>query len=116
MNNNYKKISNSKLNSMKQFKLFLFISVLAICGIAGITSCSSGGDHSAEQAKINAIADKVWAYSQSHPDGFTLDIRTITEPSEGIAVSYAATQNSNSRSQLNKVVRHALRNDGYVAG
>ena len=116
MNNNYKKISDSKLNSMKQFKLFLFISVLAICGIAGITSCSSGGDHSAEQAKINAIADKVWAYSQSHPDGFTLDIRTITEPSEGIAVSYAATQNSHSRSQLNKVVSHALRNDGYVGG
>ena len=40
----------------------------------------------------------------------------MTEPTEGIAVSYAETQNSHSRDQLDKVVRHALSHDGYVGG
>jgi ABC-type amino acid transport substrate-binding protein len=40
----------------------------------------------------------------------------MTEPTEGIAVSYAATQNSHSRDQLDKVVRHALQHEGYVGG
>ena len=65
---------------------------------------------------VEALADRVWAYSQSHPDGFTLNIRTWAEPSAGIAVSYAATQNSHSRIQLDAVVRHALQHDGYVGG
>ena len=38
----------------------------------------------------------------------------MMEPTEGIAVSYAATQNCHSRNQLNKVVRHALKHNGYV--
>lgn len=65
---------------------------------------------------VESIADRVWAYSQSHPDGFTLNIHTWAEPSTGIAVSYAATQNSHSRCQLGAVVRHALLHDGYVGG
>ncbi|MBP5770779.1 MAG: transporter substrate-binding domain-containing protein [Bacteroidaceae bacterium] len=40
----------------------------------------------------------------------------MTEPTEGVAVSYAETQNSYSRNQLDKVVRHALKHDGYVGG
>ena len=40
----------------------------------------------------------------------------MTEPKEGIVVSYAATQNSHSRDQLDKVVSHALRHEGYVGG
>ncbi|MBQ3771117.1 MAG: transporter substrate-binding domain-containing protein [Bacteroidaceae bacterium] len=40
----------------------------------------------------------------------------MTEPTQGIAVGYAATQNSHSRSQLDKVVAHALQNDGFVGG
>ena len=40
----------------------------------------------------------------------------MTEPTEGIAVSYAATQNSHSRDQLDKVVSHALQHEGYVGG
>ena len=40
----------------------------------------------------------------------------MTQPTEGIAVSYAATQNSHSRNQLDKVVSHALEHDGYVGG
>jgi ABC-type amino acid transport substrate-binding protein len=40
----------------------------------------------------------------------------MTEPTEGIAVSYAETQNSHSRNQLGKVVSHALSHDGFVGG
>ncbi|MBR3432353.1 MAG: transporter substrate-binding domain-containing protein [Bacteroidaceae bacterium] len=40
----------------------------------------------------------------------------MTKPTEGIAVGYAATQNSHSREQLEEVVSHALQHDGYVGG
>ncbi len=101
---------------MKKIKLWLLIAALAICGATSIAACSADKDDQTEQSLADSIADKVWAFSQSHPDGFTLDIRTMTEPSEGIAVSYAATQGCHSREQLGKVVSHALQNDGYVGG
>lgn len=101
---------------MKKIKLWLLIGVLALCGVTSLAACSADKDDLTEQSLADSIADKVWTFSQSHPDGFTLDIRTMTEPSEGIAVSYAATQGCHSREQLGKVVSHALQNDGYVGG
>ena len=95
---------------------WLLITVLTIYGTAGFASCSSNEGNSTEQSNITNIADKVWAYSQTHPDGFTINISTMTKPTEGIAVGYAATQNSHSREQLEKVVSHALQHDGYVGG
>ena len=89
--------------------------ILSLCCATVLSACSKS-DNSVEQDSITSISDKVWAFSQSHPDGFTLDIRTMTEPTEGIAVSYAETQNSHSRNQLDKVVSHALSHDGYVGG
>ena len=86
----------------------LLVAVLAIGMTVGVSSCSSNKENVRELGNITRIADQVWAFSQSHPDGFTLDIRTMSEPAEGIAVSYAATQGSHSREQLDKVVRHAL--------
>jgi hypothetical protein len=38
----------------------------------------------------------------------------MTMPTKGIAVSYAATQNSHSRESLTFVVEHALNHGGYV--
>lgn len=96
-------------------KNWLLITVLAICGAVGFSSCSSSKDNASDKG-ITMLADKVWAYSKTHPDGFMLDIRTMTDPKEGIAVSYAETQNSHSRAQLDKVVRHAVQHDGYVGG
>jgi len=84
------------------------------CGPAP-SDCSAGACATTPD-DASAIADKVWAFGQAHPDGFTLDIRTMTEPTEGIVVSYAATQDSHSREQLDKVVEHALRHDGYAGG
>ena len=97
-------------------KLFCFLTViLTLCSSKVLAACSNYGTPT-EQDSITPISDKVWTFSQSHPDGFTLDIRTMTEPAEGIAVSYAETQNSHSRDQLDKVVSHALCHDGYVGG
>ena len=101
---------------LERLKTWFLIAVLTISGTVCFASCSSNEDNATEQSNISVIAEKVWAFSQTHPDGFTIDIRTMTEPTEGIAVSYAATQNSHSRDQLDKVVSHALRHEGYVGG
>ena len=101
---------------LERLKTWFLIAVLVICGPTSFASCASNEDNATEQSNITTIADKVWAFSQGHPDGFTIDIRTMTVPTEGIAVSYAATQNSHSRDQLDKVVSHALLHDGYVCG
>ena len=83
---------------------------LALC----LSACAS--DRSANITNATELADAVWEFGQSHPEGFTLNIRKMTEPEEGIAVSYAATQGSHSRKQLENVVWHSLRHDGYVGG
>lgn len=68
------------------------------------------------QKIINELAEQVWVYSQAHPDGFTLELSTMTEPTQGIAVAYEATQGSHSRESLDRVIRHARWHDGYVGG
>ena len=80
-----------------------------------LTSCHSNRKL-AGSGSVRAVAHRVWTYSISHPDGFTLDITTMTEPAEGVVVAYAATQGCHSRKQLGRVVRHAMRHDGYVGG
>jgi len=82
---------------------------------------SSSGSEKGAGTEISAdslqhLADAVWEFSKSHPDGFTLELSTMTEPSEGIAVSYASTQSSIKRDQLDSVITHALNHDGYVGG
>ncbi|MBR4536479.1 MAG: hypothetical protein IKO62_07500 [Bacteroidales bacterium] len=67
-------------------------------------------------SSVRAVADSVWTYSLSHPDGFTMNLATMTEPTVGVVVAYAATQGCHSRKQLGRVVRHAIRHDGYVGG
>lgn len=91
------------------------IALFFLCA-CGTSSVSQRSTNKIEKNNIEVISDKIWAYSQEHPDGFTLDIRTMSEPKEGIAVSYSMTQNSHSRNQLGMVVRHALRNDSYIGG
>jgi len=86
-------------------KVFLVMSLVAMVFV----SCNKDND-------IDNIVNDVWEFSQSHPDGFTLNIRTMTEPTVGIVVSYAATQGSHSLESLPKVVEHALEHDGYVGG
>ena len=82
-----------------------------------VTACSNDDDDEVDETEqVTKIANAVWAFSQTHPDGFTLNINTMKEPTEGISVAYAATQGSHSRSSLDAVVKHALKNNGYVGG
>ncbi len=99
----------------KTIKIWGILLLLILYNATVLSACSHN-DNATEQREVTSISDKVWDYSQTHPDGFTLDIRSMSEPTEGIAVSYLETQNSHSRYQLDKVIRHALSHDGYVGG
>jgi hypothetical protein len=92
----------------------LLVMIVMTCSLL-LTACYS---HSklVNGNNVRAVADSVWTYSLSHPDGFTINLATMTEPTEGVVVAYAATQGCHSRKQLGKVVRHAIRHDGYVGG
>ena len=109
------KSENKKISAHSRAAMWLQVLILSFCFGLTLSGCGSNDSHS-EDKQIKTTADQVWAFGQSHPDGFTLDIRSMTEPKEGIAVSYAATRNSHTRPQLEQVVRHALSNDGYVGG
>ena len=95
-------------------RLLALLFAFSLCCVLQ-TSCTTSSNL-ADNSKVKTLSDKIWTYSQSHPDGFTLDIRTMAEPTEGIAVSYLATQGCYSRKKLNRVVRHAMHHDGYVGG
>ena len=96
---------------------WMLMAALVVGFSMSINSCSKDDDDKeSESEKITRIADQVWAFSQTHPDGFTLNISTMKEPTEGIAVAYAATQGSHSRKSLDAVVSHALKNGGHVGG
>ena len=102
-------------SNMKKYKFWSISLWLVLYSVSVLAACAND-DSPVKNEDVTEIADKVWAFSQSHPDGFTLDIHTMTCPTEGIAVSYAATQDSHSRDQLESVVSHALQHDGYVGG
>ena len=65
---------------------------------------------------VASLAEDLWTYSQTHPDGFTLNISTWEEPREGIAVAYSATQDAHDKADLEYVVSHARAHGGYVGG
>ena len=89
-------------------------SLMVVLGLL-LTSCYHNSKLiSYDQAE--RAANKVWSYSQRHPDGFTVSVATMTEPTEGIAVAYAATQGCHSRETLNYVVTHAMTHSGFVGG
>lgn len=93
-----------------------FLAVALALGCTALPAgCSTVGGAAARE-DVAAIADRVWAFGQAHPGGFTVDVRTLSEPAEGIAVAHAATQNSHSRGDLDRVVEHALLHDGHVGG
>lgn len=99
---------------MKRFHSSLLLLVLTFliilsCGTARHTT-SSG------QTAYATLADSIWTFSQTHPDGFTLHLATWTEPSTGLSVAYEATQNRHDKEGLDFVIGHAQSHNGYVGG
>lgn len=99
---------------MKKTGLWI-VGIVAVIALAVgiIVLCVSKEKSDGSEAEI---IEQVWRLSQRRPEGFTVDIRTMEEPTEGIAVAYEATQGSLSRESLTTVVTHALEHDGYVGG
>ena len=94
-------------------------SLFALCLAAVLSACGPLARVPRQEVAASdagAVADWVWTYSLTHPEGFTVDIRKRKVPTEGISVAYAATQDRHSKDDLDFVVSHALAHDGYVGG
>ena len=88
--------------------------ILYVLAIIACVSCGTA-KRTVNQAPAT-LADSVWAFSQKHPDGFTLNIGTWKQPKKGISAAYEATQNRHDRADLDFVVSHAKSHNGYVGG
>lgn len=81
-----------------------------------LISLSCGTVRHSTVATDATLADSLWTFSQTHPDGFTLDVSSWTVPSTGIAVAYEATQSSHDKAGLDNVITHAQSHEGYIGG
>ena len=97
---------------IKNTFLWLVLLALVACGPARHTTRPFW----TTTVTTTTLADSVWVFSQTHPDGFTLSISTWEQPKEGIAVSYSATQDRHDRADLDFVVSHARSHEGYIGG
>ena len=95
-------------------KLIRLFSAAMLCGIL-LTSCFNNREI-VKYNYLDNLSNQVWTYSLSHPDGFTIDLNTMTTPTEGIVVAYSATQGCHSRDKLNYVISHAVTHNGIVGG
>ncbi|MBP5759743.1 MAG: hypothetical protein J6W45_10110 [Bacteroidales bacterium] len=97
---------------LKQTCLWLFLLALVACG----TTRQAAQPMWTTTVTTVTLADSLWTFSKTHPDGFTLNISTWEMPTEGIAVAYSATQDRHDRDGLEFVVSHARTHGGYIGG
>lgn len=98
------------LKQLKTHVIYLTVLVLATM----LSSCSKE-NNDVNTAEIELV-NKVWEYSKTNPDGFTLNIQTFKPVSRGLAVSYKETQNSFEKEWLKKAISHALKHNNIVGG
>ncbi|MCR5407540.1 MAG: hypothetical protein K6E61_00315 [Bacteroidales bacterium] len=89
-----------------------YMSILTLFGLIACGSLS----RTPRVAGQPTLVDSVWVFSQSRPEGFTIDIRSWQEPKQGISVAYAETQNRHDREDLEYVISHAKAHEGYIGG
>ena len=97
---------------MKRIHIRVFLVVM----VMGVLMTSCYNSRLVRYRRAEKLADVVWTYSLTHPDGFTMDLSTMTVPSEGIVVAYEATQGCHSREKLNYVIDHAMTHNRVVGG
>lgn len=100
------------IKKLKQTCFWLSLLVLVACG----TTRQAAQPMWTTTVTTVTLADSLWTFSQTHPDGFTLNISTWEMPTEGIAVAYSATQDRHDRDDLEFVVSHARSHGGHVGG
>ena len=69
-----------------------------------------------EKLTDKELVNVIYAMGQMFPDGFTLDLNTMRQPTEGLMVSYKETQNSFDRKSLPAVIKHARAHENLVGG
>lgn len=69
-----------------------------------------------EKLTDKELVNVIYAMGQMYPDGFTLDLNTMRQPTEGLIVSYKATQNSFDRKSIPAVIKHARAHNNLVGG
>ena len=62
------------------------------------------------------LANVIYVMGQMNPEGFTLDLNTMRQPTQGLIVSYKETQNSFSRKSIQGVIKHAKAHQNLVGG
>lgn len=62
------------------------------------------------------IMDEILEISKANPDGFTINLKTMSHVRSGYAVAYIATQNSFGTEGLETVINHAKDHDNIVGG
>lgn len=80
---------------------------------------SCGIPRQALQATPNEdeLVEYIWSFKDSHPEGFTLSLITLTEPKEGISVAYETyVTPSDSKEYLKAIIAYAMSHDGYIGG
>lgn len=101
---------------MKRIWIIVALALMTACGTSYRARQQEVQSANVEASSTWRMAERVWQYSATHPDGFTLNVSTMEVPSEGICVAYSATQDCHSREGLDYVVSHALEHDGFVGG
>ena len=92
--------------------IWLFLLALVACGPSRLSTRPMW----TTTATTVTLADSLWVFSQTHPDGFTMNISTWEMPTKGIAVAYSATQDRHDREDLEFVVSHARSHGGHIGG
>ena len=95
---------------MKRFLFFVLVTIVAIpTGFAQDKSKSY-------RLSDKDLANVIYVMGQMYPQGFTLDLNTMRQPTEGLMVSYKETQNSFDRKSIKKVIKHARAHENLVGG
>lgn len=104
-------------------KLYIFVAALILAAFPPVfTSCGTSSKTSETTSNSNVVRtpstvrNRILSMGRNHPEGFTMDVRTLEEPKEGIAVAYAETKGIRGGRDIYKVTAHAYSHDGYVGG
>ena len=87
----------------------ILLLALALCA-------AFSGLRAQERLSDKELVNVIYALGQLNPDGFTLDLDSMSQPAEGIMVSYKETQNSFDRKSLPAVIKHARAHQNLVGG
>ncbi len=94
--------------------LVLFPPVFTSCGTASKTTDTTSNTNVLRTP--SNVRNRILSMGRSHPEGFTMDIRTMEQPKVGIAVAYAETKGMTGGRDIYAVTAHAYSHDGYVGG